>query len=163
MMLAIRECQNTGVAGGAHKTIFEVNMKELYAQENGWIKIASIDDWGSVDGLIKGGHDGVIKDLHWSHGEYVDPELNMVFDGKPTIWILLQLQNEPVSSAEFLLTGVEEFHLSLQHELVFGAEIRPESVNLQLSGNGRSYIQAQEIFYRIPEPPLLGNLQFDCS
>jgi hypothetical protein len=126
-------------------------------QENGWLKITSIEEWGNVDDLIKGGHDGVIKDLHWSHGEYVDTGLNMVFGGDPTVWILIQLQCETVSSIEFLLKGVQELHLNVRDELIMGVDINENSICLNLSGHGQNKIVAREILYRISQPPLLGN------
>lgn len=138
-----------------------MRINELHLSENNWTKIESEEIWSKVDDLVKGGHDGVIKDLHWSHGEYVDKDLNMIFDGRPTVWLLLQLQNEPVSSIEFLLKEVEEIRLNPENELMLSAEIDDKAATLYLSELKQSYVKATALFYAIPEPSKLGNSGFN--
>jgi hypothetical protein len=136
-------------------------MNRLHSQENNWLRIRSNAEWKDVDDIIRGGHDGVIKDLHWTSCDYVDENLNMIFGARPKIWLLLQLQNKPVSSIEFLLTGVEEIYLNPQNELFISEEINEDTAVISLSHFADSRIKASCILYRIPDRPMLGNDNFN--
>jgi len=128
-----------------------------------WRQVLSEEDWTALDDLIKGGDDGVIKDLHWSNQVFVDSDRRMVFDGEPYVGILVQLQNGPVSSVELILTGVREIRLDTTHDLVMRVDVRLELITLWLSGEGRSRIVGREFFYRLPAKAILGADRFDIS
>ena len=126
----------------------------------GWHEIETEDTWNHLDESIKGGEDGLLKDFHLSHQTYVNKDLNMVFEGLASVWLLLQLQNEPVSSVEFLITEVQSFQIDLNHDLSVTLRFLDDAVTLSLSYTGTSRITGRQIYYRIPTPSLLGNGQF---
>jgi hypothetical protein len=128
-----------------------------------WRQISSEEEWRSLDEIIKGGDDGIIKDLHWSNQAFVDSELQMVFGGEPYVGILVQLQNEPVSSVELVLTGVRKIRLDTTHDLILSVEVLSDLIILWLSGEGRSQIMGRELFYRIALKPTLGGNRFDID
>ena len=129
---------------------------QINADVESWIFIKTYEDWSKLDDHFLGFRDGVIKDLHWSHGEYVDESLNMVYLDSPIVWLLIQFQNEGFSSIEFLLKEVKEFSINVKHELTISIKLNDKSIMLNLSETGDSRIFAEELFYRIPNPPLLG-------
>lgn len=128
-----------------------------------WRQVRSRNDWNVLDDLIRGGDDGIIKDLHWSNQVFVDSELRMVFDGEPYIGLLIQLQNKPFASVEIVVTDVKELMLDTTHDLSLEIIIEQESITLWLSGEGRSRIVGRELFYRLPDRPILGANQFDIQ
>lgn len=137
-------------------------------ETEGWILIKTYEDWNKIDDYFLGFRDGVIKDLHWSHGEYVDESLNMIYTDSPNVWLLIQFQTEDYSSIEFLLTGVEELNINVKHELVISINLNKtivlnlsEKSSLKLSELSESRISAEKLFYRIPNPPLLGAGRFN--
>lgn len=93
-----------------------------------WTLVKTYEDWNKLDDYFMGFRYGVIKDLHWSHGEYVDESLNMIYLDSPSIWLLIQFQNQYFSSIEFLLNGVKEFRLNVKHELAVSIELNQSLV-----------------------------------
>lgn len=138
-------------------------MTETDLNARGWFRISNLADWRGLDELLLGGEDGVIKEAHFSQGEYVDNDLNMVYDQSPSIQMLIQMQNERVPSAEFLFGAVKEISLYTTQELELSAVFSDEGVTVFFSNVGDlaspanpSKIVCGTVYYRIPDPPLLG-------
>lgn len=133
----------------------------VFEKNEEWTSIVTYEKWKSLDDIFLGFRDGVIKDLHFSNGEYIDESLNMIYSDLPTIWMLIQFQNEKFSSIEFLLKRVANLKLDVNHELVISVKLTGKFINLYLSETGSSQITAKEILYRIPNPSLLGKKDFN--
>ncbi|MBK8151292.1 MAG: hypothetical protein IPK58_24580 [Acidobacteria bacterium] len=101
--------------------------------------------------------DGVIRELIWTGGEYVDSERNMVYAGLPVVWLLVQTQNETIPSIEFRMEEVNDVGLNHKHEFEIDARFGDGTVTLVLSPLGESRIQGTRLYYRIPHPASLEN------
>lgn len=132
-------------------------------QSDGWQKIANASGWSELDDLLLGGEDGVIKEVQFSSGEFVDVNLNMNYMNAPRIWMLVQSQNENVPTVEFLFDNVYEVTILPNYELALSTTFNEERVTLFFSGSDKMdavpsvpKIVCSSMFYRIPQTPLLG-------
>lgn len=122
---------------------------------NSWKQITSEAQWEEIAESCDYFEDGTFRELGWTGGEYVDSNLRMLFPGRPALWLLVQAQNAKAPTIEFRLEEVVEIHLDHRHEPEFKAVFEEGEVLLELSGAG-SRIRGARLFYRIPDPPLLG-------
>lgn len=138
-------------------------MEYTQVKNEGWRTIGNSDDWQCLDETLLGGEDGVIKEVHFSHGEYVDSNLQMIYSGSPRIWILIQMQNTTIPSIEFLCEGIVAFEVFPNQELEMSIHFENEETILYLASTNIhenkhliSKVVCKSVFYRVPDPPLFG-------
>jgi hypothetical protein len=114
-----------------------------------WVRIRSIADWTKLDVVACGFHDGVIKELHWSHREYVNLEHKMIYNGGPDVSLLIQLQQRQLPAVEMSCRGVRECVLSVDADLYGSMTIEPGEIVLYLSRDRKCRIVSEECAYRL--------------
>jgi hypothetical protein len=132
------------------------NSTSSYAGESSWRSLNSPQAWTDLDGLIGGFHDGVIKEIHWSHEEYVNQSLEMVFAGRPKLVVLIQLQLAKVPTLELRFSGVRECCINADKELDATALFDAGLISLLLSADGENRIVGELCEYRYTGSELLG-------
>jgi hypothetical protein len=121
-----------------------------------WLRIQSAEEWQRVDELIKGGDDGIIKDLHICSRDYVDGSGSLFYEGGPDLWLLIQLQDPETPAVEFFIRRMKKFSWDPGNIIEIEALFSASTVRLSLSPSGIDYVVGEEIFYRIAEPPRIG-------
>ena len=121
-----------------------------------WCRLESEVNWRELEGLVAGFHDGVIKEMHWLHGEYVNRSLEMVYAGKPSLWMLIQLQLSETPAVEIRFHGVSECSVSAARELEPTVNFERDSIALALSSDGHDRVVAERCEYRLGGLELLG-------
>lgn len=124
--------------------------------EVSWYPIRTQADWDRLNAYVCGFHDGVIKEMHWSHGEFVDLAGEMVYGGRPTLWILVQLQLLDFPAVELRFAGVTRCSISTDYELEVSARVDSSCIKFSLSSAGSNLIIAESCDYRFAGADLLG-------
>src|SRR5215468_10308233 len=105
-----------------------------------WYRITTVDDWRKLNDLVAGFHDGVLKELHWTHSEYVNQEFEMVYVENPRVWLLVQLQSQETPAVEMRFGGVTECTVNAARELESSISIESKSIMFSLSADGASRV-----------------------
>ncbi|MBK7706226.1 MAG: hypothetical protein IPN69_20760 [Acidobacteria bacterium] len=125
-------------------------------QTNSWIQVNCRARWDQLAESCDYFEDGVVRELSWTGGEYVDGNFQMIFAGSPVVWLLVQTQNAKAPAIEFRIEDVVEIQLDHRQEPEFNTVFGDDEILLELSGGGGSLIRGARLFYRIKDRPLLG-------
>jgi len=128
-----------------------------------WYRITTVDDWRKLNDLVAGFHDGVLKELHWTHSEYVNQEFEMVYVENPRVWLLVQLQSQETPAVEMRFGGVTECTVNAARELESSISIESKSIMFSLSADGASRVVAETCEYRLRGLEMLGSGPFDVT
>ncbi len=125
-------------------------------QTDSWIPIENSTQWHQLAESCDYFEDGVVRELSWTGGEYVDANRQMNFKGLPFVWLLIQTQNASAPAIEFLVMDAVEIRLdhsfAPEFNMVFGAN----GILFELSPSGAGFIRGAQLFYRMPERQSLG-------
>jgi|SRR5882724_173402 len=125
-------------------------------QADNWQPIATMKDWLELESKVSGFHDGVIKEMHWSHGEHVNLTFEMVYAGNPRLWILIQLQFAKTPGIEIRFSGVRECSINAVKEVEPSVSFQTNLIVFSFSGDGISRVIADACEYRLCGSEILG-------
>lgn len=77
-----------------------------------WKSIENKLDIDKLMQLLNKFHDSCIRDLKYTSGTYVDEEYSMIMNTEPVVNLFIQRQSETMTSLEFCLEGVSQFHIN---------------------------------------------------
>jgi hypothetical protein len=77
-----------------------------------WKNLETQSDIDELMQSLDNFHDSCIKDLKYTSGTYVDEDFSMIMNTDPVVNLFIQRQSEFMTTIEFCLEGVSQFHIN---------------------------------------------------